>query len=84
MDRKCCKSLCRALREANVRKSLLLSGTKDVVDRVGNVMESELIDRKVPELRRKGRELGGLFGILVASVVAELEGEVSFAAQMHA
>lgn len=66
------KCLGGALREANIRQALLLGCFEDVADTVGNIVEGELVDGKVPELGRRGRAMDRLFRILVSPVVAQL------------
>jgi hypothetical protein len=76
------KGLCRALREANVRQTLLLRCVEDVCNAVRDVMESKLIDGKVPEAERCWRVVNRLLGVLVSSIVAKLRGLVKMKVKM--
>ena len=55
MDGERGESLGSALREPNIGQRRLRRRFKNVIDAVGNVMESELVERIVPESSRKRR-----------------------------
>lgn len=65
------KGLSRALTESDVGEIRLARGLEDVVDRVRDVMEGELVHAKVPEAGFGGFGVDGLLTVFVASVVAE-------------
>lgn len=50
-----------------------MSGGENVVDAVRDVVEGELVDRKVPELHIRWRTVGGFFGIFITSIIAKLQ-----------
>jgi hypothetical protein len=72
MDGQAGEGLGGALGEANVREGRLVRGVEDVADAVGDVVEGELVDGKVPELEGSGRRVDRLFGVFVAAVVPKL------------
>lgn len=73
MDRQCCKGLSCSLREADIRERGLARGRKNVINAVRNVMESELINRVVPERRLCWGVIDALLGVLVSAVVSKLD-----------
>lgn len=72
MDGEGSKSLGGSLREANIRKRLLTSCGKDVINSVRDVVEGKLVDGVIPESSTCGRVMNVLLGILVTTVVAKL------------
>ena len=68
-----------ALGKANVREALLAGGLEDVLDAVGDIVEGEFVNGKVPELERRGRAVDRLFGVFVAAVVSKLMGSLTLA-----
>ena len=60
-----------ALTEADIAQTGLLGNLQDVLDGVRDVMPGKVVDTVVPELGRGGTVVNGLFGVLVAAVVAK-------------
>jgi hypothetical protein len=71
MNGECGESLSCTLGKPNVRQRGLFSNRKDVLDAVRNVMESELINRKVPEFRGRRGDFRALFRVFVPPIVAQ-------------
>ena len=71
MNREGCKGLGSSLREADIGKSFLIVGCKNVIDGVRDVVESELIDRVVSKGGTCGRMVNILLRIFITTVVAK-------------
>lgn len=59
------------LTETNITEIRRAGYLENIFDRVGYIVPSKVIDREVPKLGRAGVMVDGLFGVLVASIVAE-------------
>nr|POF06900.1 hypothetical protein CFP56_31524 [Quercus suber] len=71
MDGQRRKGLGRALREADVRQARLIGGLENVINAVGDIVESELIHAEIPKLNVRGSMMQRLLAVLVAPVVPE-------------
>ena len=78
MDTEGGEGLSSALAETDIAQARLLGNIEDVGDGVGDVVPGKVVNGVVPEFCGVGVVVDGLFGVLVAAVVAEPDVEAEF------
>ncbi len=78
MDTECSESLSRPLTKANIADTGFVRDLENVLDGVGNVVPSEVIDTIVPEFGRIRIMVDGFLGILVSPIVTQPDIEAKF------